>query len=67
MAASSPPDTFFVNGGKSKLHKITVPNRFSRLQPDGTVGYSQRLTVHAMCAMGLFKFPLDSQVLFPTY
>ncbi len=56
------PDTFFVNGRKSKLHKITVPNRFSRLTPDGTVSYSQRLTISANCPMGLFKFPLDSQV-----
>lgn len=56
------PDTVFVNGMTSKLHRITVPNRFSRLTPDGTISYSQRLTVHAGCAMDLVKFPLDSQV-----
>jgi gamma-aminobutyric acid receptor subunit alpha len=39
------PDTYFVNGKKSYLHKITVPNRLLRLKSDGTMLYSQRLTV----------------------
>ncbi len=56
------PDTFFVNGKDSKMHEITVPNRFSRLSPDGQLTFSQRLTIHATCPMKLFKFPLDSQV-----
>ena len=55
------PDTFFVNGKQSFLHKITVPNRFVRITPDGTVSYSQRLTLAAGCSMNLVKFPLDSQ------
>ena len=32
------PDTFIVNGKQSFLHKITVPNRFVRISPDGQVG-----------------------------
>ena len=56
------PDTFFINGKKSKMHKITVPNKFLRITPDGRVSYSQRLTIHARCKMHLLKFPLDSQV-----
>ena len=56
------PDTFFVNGKKSKMHKITVPNKFLRITPNGQVSYSQRLTIHARCRMHLLKFPLDSQV-----
>ena len=56
------PDTFFVNGKKSKMHKITVPNKFLRIAPDGKVSYSQRLTIHARCRMHLLKFPLDSQI-----
>ena len=56
------PDTYFVNGMKSYLHKITVPNRFVRISPDGKVSYSQRLTLWATCPMNLRKFPLDSQV-----
>ena len=31
-------DTFIVNGKQSFLHKITVPNRFVRISPDGQVG-----------------------------
>ena len=32
-----------------------------RITPDGTVSYSQRLTLAATCPMNLVKFPLDSQ------
>ena len=56
------PDTYIVNGQKSYLHKMTVPNRFIRIAPDGTISYSQRLTINARCEMDLHKFPLDSQV-----
>lgn len=55
------PDTFFVNGKQSFLHKITVPNRFVRIAPSGAISYSQRLTLWASCGMDLRKFPLDSQ------
>ncbi len=58
------PDTYIVNGQKSYLHKMTVPNRFIRISPDGTIYYSQRLTVKARCEMDLHKFPLDDQVRF---
>ena len=40
------PDTFFVNGKKSKMHKITVPNKFLRITPNGQVSYSQRFVAH---------------------
>jgi len=56
------PDTFFVNGKKSFLHKITVPNRFVRIAPNGLINYSQRLTLWASCPMDLRKFPLDSHI-----
>ena len=56
------PDTYFLNGKDSYLHKIAVPNRFIRIAPDGKVSFSQRLTVSARCKMQLEKFPLDSQV-----
>lgn len=56
------PDTYIVNGRKSYLHKITVPNRFVRISPNGKVSYSQRLTLWANCPMNLRKFPLDSQM-----
>ncbi|XP_063224796.1 uncharacterized protein LOC134532308 [Bacillus rossius redtenbacheri] len=55
------PDTFFMNGKRSHLHRITVPNTFLRLRHDGYLTYSMRLTVKARCPMALRKFPLDSQ------
>ncbi|CAG0919117.1 unnamed protein product [Notodromas monacha] len=51
------PDTYF----KSYMHKITVPNKLLRLKNDGTMLYSQRLTIKAVCPMRLKKFPLDKQ------
>ena len=55
------PDTYFLNGKDSYLHKIAVPNRFIRIAPNGRISYSQRLTVTARCQMNLRKFPLDTQ------
>ena len=37
------PDTFFLNGKDSYLHKIAVPNRFIRIAPSGRISFSQRL------------------------
>ncbi|GFY09063.1 gamma-aminobutyric acid receptor alpha-like [Trichonephila clavipes] len=55
------PDTYFLNGKSSYLHKITVPNKFIRLRNDGQLKYSMRLTVKASCPMHLRKYPLDTQ------
>uniref|UniRef100_A0A8D8T7Z1 Gamma-aminobutyric acid receptor subunit beta n=1 Tax=Cacopsylla melanoneura TaxID=428564 RepID=A0A8D8T7Z1_9HEMI len=55
------PDTFFLNGMKSHLHRITAPNKFVRIRNDGYLTYSMRLTVTATCKMFLRKFPFDSQ------
>ena len=55
------PDTYFLNGKDSYLHKVVVPNRFIRISPAGRISYSQRLTVTARCQMDLRKFPLDTQ------
>ncbi|XP_073999928.1 gamma-aminobutyric acid receptor subunit alpha-6-like [Rhodnius prolixus] len=55
------PDTYFLNGKRSYLHKITSPNKFVRIKQDGNLTYSMRLTVSARCKMHLRKFPLDSQ------
>ena len=41
------PDTYFLNGKDSYLHKVVVPNRFIRIAPTGRISYSQRLTVTA--------------------
>lgn len=36
------PDTFFMNGKASHLHRITSPNKFLRLRRDGFMTYSMR-------------------------
>ena len=36
------PDTYFLNGKKSYLHKITVPNKFLRIKQNGELTYSMR-------------------------
>ncbi|XP_054708243.1 gamma-aminobutyric acid receptor subunit alpha-6-like isoform X2 [Uloborus diversus] len=51
------PDTFFLNGKSSYLHKVTAPNKFIRLHKSGQL----RLTVKASCPMHLRKYPLDTQ------
>jgi gamma-aminobutyric acid receptor subunit alpha len=49
------PDTFIVNGKDSYLHKMTVPNRFIRISPQGRISYSQRLTLKARYTVLLNK------------
>uniref|UniRef100_A0A6A7G5N9 Gamma-aminobutyric acid receptor subunit alpha-6 n=1 Tax=Hirondellea gigas TaxID=1518452 RepID=A0A6A7G5N9_9CRUS len=56
------PDTFFINGKKSYAHSITAPNLFVRMQYDGQIYMSMRLTVRASCVMHLRRFPLDTQI-----
>ncbi|KAK6029234.1 Neurotransmitter-gated ion-channel ligand binding domain protein, partial [Ostertagia ostertagi] len=55
------PDTFFPNEKKSFFHLATTHNSFLRIDSDGTVYTSQRLTVTATCPMKLQLFPMDSQ------
>ncbi|CAJ0599432.1 unnamed protein product [Cylicocyclus nassatus] len=55
------PDTFFPNEKKSFFHVATTHNSFLRIDSDGTVFTSQRLTVTATCPMKLQLFPMDSQ------
>eukprot|EP00106_Octopus_bimaculoides_P022677 XP_014790119.1 PREDICTED: gamma-aminobutyric acid receptor alpha-like isoform X3 [Octopus bimaculoides] len=55
------PDTIVYNGQESFLHEITMPNKFFRINKDGTILYSQRLTIKARCLMQLQKFPMDLQ------
>jgi len=55
------PDVFVRNLKEGVFHLITVPNRLIRLSPDGTVLYSQRLTLTLRCDMVLNKYPMDNQ------
>ncbi|KAH7709895.1 unc-49B protein [Aphelenchoides avenae] len=54
------PDTFFSNAKDSQLHSAPVNNAFVRIESDGGVTMSQRLTVTSSCAMDLTFFPMDS-------
>ncbi|KAG5262136.1 hypothetical protein AALO_G00292600 [Alosa alosa] len=54
------PDTFFLNGKKSIAHNMTTPNKLLRLQDDGTLLYTMRLTISAECPMQLEDFPMDA-------
>ncbi|XP_069779193.1 gamma-aminobutyric acid receptor subunit alpha-2-like [Narcine bancroftii] len=54
------PDTFFYNGKKSVAHNMTMPNKLLRIQDDGTLLYTMRLTVQAECPMHLEDFPMDA-------
>ncbi|GFX47173.1 gamma-aminobutyric acid receptor subunit alpha-6 [Trichonephila clavipes] len=55
------PDTYFLNGKSSYLHKVSVPNKFVRVRYDGQLKYSMRLTIQTNCPMHLRKYPLDKQ------
>ena len=55
------PDVFIRNLKSGSFHTITVPNRLIRLSPDGTILYSQRLTLTLACDMMLVKYPMDNQ------
>ncbi|KAK1338184.1 hypothetical protein QTO34_001298 [Cnephaeus nilssonii] len=55
------PDMFFVHSKRSFIHDTTTENVMLRVQPDGKVLYSLRVTVTAMCNMDFSRFPLDTQ------
>ncbi|KAL1116297.1 hypothetical protein AAG570_005792 [Ranatra chinensis] len=55
------PDTYFYNGKHSYVHTITVPNKLLRINQDGDILYSMRLTIKAKCPMELHNFPMDRQ------
>ncbi|TRY82991.1 hypothetical protein DNTS_022849 [Danionella cerebrum] len=55
------PDTFIVNAKSAWFHDVTVENKLIRLQPDGVVLYSSRITSTVACDMDLTKYPMDEQ------
>ncbi|XP_067683376.1 glycine receptor subunit alpha-2-like [Haliotis asinina] len=55
------PDLYFPQSKRESRHDITIPNVMIRLSPDGSILYSQRLSVTFDCHMDLHKFPLDQQ------
>ncbi|XP_016072334.1 PREDICTED: gamma-aminobutyric acid receptor subunit delta [Miniopterus natalensis] len=55
------PDTFIVNAKSAWFHDVTVENKLIRLQPDGVILYSIRITSTVSCDMDLAKYPMDEQ------
>ncbi|KAM7099802.1 gamma-aminobutyric acid receptor subunit delta isoform 1-T1 [Molossus nigricans] len=55
------PDTFVVNAKSAWFHDVTVENKLIRLQPDGVILYSIRITSTVACDMDLAKYPMDEQ------
>ncbi|CAM2104540.1 unnamed protein product [Caretta caretta] len=55
------PDTFIVNAKSAWFHDVTVENKLIRLQPDGVILYSIRITSTVACDMDLTKYPMDEQ------
>ncbi|ESN99917.1 hypothetical protein HELRODRAFT_83631, partial [Helobdella robusta] len=55
------PDVFVRNLKAGVFHQITVPNRLIRISPDGTILYSQRLSLTLACDMQFNKYPMDNQ------
>ncbi|XP_074650248.1 gamma-aminobutyric acid receptor subunit beta-like [Tubulanus polymorphus] len=55
------PDTFFANAKTARFHTATTKNIFLRIDPEGNVFNSIRLTVTSSCPMDLTYFPMDSQ------
>ncbi|XP_041063322.1 gamma-aminobutyric acid receptor subunit delta isoform X3 [Carcharodon carcharias] len=55
------PDTYIVNAKSAWFHDVTVENKLIRLQPDGVILYSIRITSTIACDMDLTKYPMDEQ------
>ncbi|KAL5103243.1 Glycine receptor subunit alpha-1 [Taenia crassiceps] len=55
------PDLFFRNGKEGFLYRMTVPNHMIRVSSDGSIYYSQKITMKLACEMHLRNFPMDHQ------
>jgi len=55
------PDTFFRNSIEEERHGVMTPNNYLRIFPDGTVLYSERISLGLKCPMNLRLFPFDTQ------
>nr|QQY02572.1 glycine receptor subunit alpha-2 [Cryptocotyle lingua] len=55
------PDLFFRNGKRGFTHDMSVPNFLVRVSPDGSVLYSQKITMILSCSMFLKNYPMDHQ------
>lgn len=55
------PDLFFRNEKEGHFHKIIMPNVLLRINGDGAVLYSIRISLVLACPMDLKYYPLDKQ------
>jgi hypothetical protein len=55
------PDLFFSNEKSGHFHNIIMPNVLVRIQPNGDVLFSIRISLVLFCPMDLKYFPLDLQ------
>ncbi|TPP65666.1 Glycine receptor subunit alpha-2 [Fasciola gigantica] len=55
------PDLFFRNGKRGYRHAMSVPNDLIRVHPNGSVLYSQKITMILSCSMYLHLYPMDHQ------
>ena len=58
------PDLFFENEKNAAFHQVVTDNRLLRVEADGNVYVSIRLSLSLACHMRLAKFPMDMQVSF---
>ncbi|XP_071847300.1 gamma-aminobutyric acid receptor subunit alpha-1-like isoform X2 [Apostichopus japonicus] len=56
------PDTFFLNEKYANFHIVTKPNTLLRVENDGSIAFSSRMTVRASCDMDFHLYPFDKQV-----
>lgn len=55
------PDLFFRNEKEGHFHKIIMPNVLLRINGDGLILYSIRISLVLACPMNLKYYPLDKQ------
>ncbi|PIO69081.1 Cation transporter family protein [Teladorsagia circumcincta] len=55
------PDTFFLNEKEAHRHEIDKLNLLMRIYANGSVMYSERLSLTLSCPMYLHKYPMDEQ------
>ncbi|CAI4229423.1 unnamed protein product [Auanema sp. JU1783] len=55
------PDTFFLNEKNAFRHNIDSPNMLLRIYANGSVLYSQRISLTLSCPMLMKRYPMDKQ------
>ncbi|VDM71030.1 unnamed protein product, partial [Strongylus vulgaris] len=56
------PDTFFLNEKRAHRHDIDKLNLMIRIYANGSVMYSERISLTLSCPMYIQNYPMDEQV-----